>query len=77
MVFTRLLVELDPLTGPVPVRPSGLADAVEAIGACASAARRRLGAPVGGSVDGVSPWQVAAAVSEGRLLSFGVAAGSW
>jgi hypothetical protein len=63
-MFTGLLVRLDPLTGPLPVHPSVLADAVEAIGACVAAARRRLG-PVGA----VSPWELAAAVTDGRLLA--------
>jgi len=45
-----------------------VADAVEAIGACAAAARRRLG-PVGA----VSPWQLSAAVTGGRLLAPAVA----
>jgi hypothetical protein len=64
-LFTALLVQLDPLTGPLPVHPGGVvADAVEAVGACAAAARRRLG-PVGA----VSPWQLAAAVTGGRLLA--------
>ena len=68
-LFTALLVQLDPLTGPLPVRPGVVADAVEAIGACAAAARRRLG-PVGA----VSPWQLSAAVTGGRLLAPALAA---
>ncbi|HUZ84656.1 MAG TPA: hypothetical protein VMU66_08175, partial [Gaiellales bacterium] len=63
-MFTALLVQLDPLTGPLPAHPGVMADAVEAIGACAAAARRRLG-PVGA----VSAWQLAAAVTSGRLLA--------
>ncbi len=63
-VFTTLLVQLDPLTGPMPSHCSAFADAVEAIGACAAAARRRLG-----MVGAVSPWQHAAAVTHGRLLA--------
>jgi len=63
-MFTGLLVQLDPLTGPLPVRPGVVADAVEVVGACAAAAGRRLG-PVGA----VSPWQLAAAVTDGRLLA--------
>lgn len=63
-VFTALLVQLDPLTGALPVHPSVLADAVEAVGACAGAARRRLGV-----LGSVSPWQLAAAVTGGRLLA--------
>jgi hypothetical protein len=65
-VFTGLLVQLDPLTGPLPVHPNVVADAVEAVGVCAGAARRRLGA-----VGAVSPWQLAAAVTGGRLLAPG------
>ena len=63
-LFTALLVQLDPLAGPLPSRPSGFADAVEALGECAGAARRRLGV-----LGAVSPWQVAAAVTGGRLLA--------
>jgi hypothetical protein len=62
-VFIGLLVQLDPLTGPLPVHPSVVADAVEVVGACAVAARRRLGV-----LGAVSPWQVAAAVTGGFLL---------
>jgi hypothetical protein len=62
-VFTALLVQLDPLTGPLPARPGVFADAVEVVGVCAAAARRRLGV-----VGAVSPWQLAAAVMNGRLL---------
>lgn len=62
--MTALLAELDPLTGPVPVHESRFADAVEAVGAAAAAARRRLGV-----VGAVSPWQAAAAISGGRLLA--------
>lgn len=65
--LTGLLVQLDPLTGPLPVHPSVVADAVEAVGACAAAARRRLGV-----VGAVSPWQLAAAVTRGRLLAAGL-----
>jgi hypothetical protein len=46
------------------VHGSVFADAVEAIGAAAAAARRRLG-----SVGAVSAWQLVSAVSGGRLLS--------
>jgi hypothetical protein len=66
-IFTALLVTLDPLTGPLPVHPTLLADAVEAVGACAAAARRRLGV-----VGAVSPWQLASAVTDGRLLAAGL-----
>jgi hypothetical protein len=65
-VFTGLLVQLDPLTGPLPAHPGVLADAVEVVGVCAAAARRRLGV-----VGAVSPWQLAAAVTDGRLLAPG------
>jgi hypothetical protein len=62
--FTVLLVRLDPLTGPLPPRRSPFADAVEVLGACAAAARRRLGV-----VGAVSPWRLASAVTSGRLLA--------
>jgi hypothetical protein len=68
VVFMALLVALDPLTGPLPVYPSVVADAVETVGACAAAARRRLGV-----IGAVSPWQLAAAVTGGRLLVAGLA----
>jgi len=64
VVFTGLLVELDPLSGPMPVHGSVFADAVEAIGASAAAARRRLGV-----VGAVSAWQLSSTVSGGRLLA--------
>ncbi|HYN71845.1 MAG TPA: hypothetical protein VES60_05030 [Nakamurella sp.] len=67
-VLTWLLVQLDPLTGPLPVRSSVVGDAVEVVGACAAAARRRLGV-----IGAVSPWQLAAAVTGGRLLAPGLA----
>ena len=70
-MFTALLVQLDPMTGPLPAHPSRFADAVEVIGACAAAARRRLGV-----VGAVSPWQLAAAVTDGRLLAAGAAGAS-
>ncbi len=63
-LFTGLLHELDPLAEPAPVTGTGFADAVEAIGAVSAAARRRLGV-----VGAVSPWQLASAVSGGRLLA--------
>lgn len=66
-MFTSLLVQLDPLTGPLPTHPGMVADAVEAVGACAAAARRRLGV-----LGAVSPWQLAAAVTDGRLLAPGL-----
>lgn len=61
---TALLVELDPLTAGLEPAGSVFADAVEAIGACAAAARRRLGV-----VGAVTPWQQASAISGGRLLA--------
>jgi hypothetical protein len=64
VMFTALLVELDPLLGPVPVHGSPFAGAVEVIGTAASAARRRLGV-----VGAVSAWQLAASVTGGRLLA--------
>ncbi len=63
-VFTTLLVQLDPLSGPLPAHGDLFADAVEVIGACAAAARRRLGV-----IGAVSPWQAASAVTSGRLLA--------
>ena len=59
-----LLVQLDPLSGPLPSYPTAVADAVEAVGACAAAARRRLGV-----VGAVSAWQLASAVTNGGLLA--------
>ncbi|HEY5847811.1 MAG TPA: hypothetical protein VIT42_13580 [Microlunatus sp.] len=66
-VCASLVVQLDPLHGPL--RPAGttFADAIEAIGVVAVAARRRLGV-----VGAVSPWQLASAVTEGRLLAAGL-----
>ena len=64
LLFTTLLVTLDPLSGPLPAHRSAFADAGEAVGVCSAAARRRLG-PVGA----VSPWQLAVAVTGGRLLA--------
>lgn len=63
-MFTALLSELDPLTGPRPPAGSVFADAVEVIGACVAAARRRLGV-----MGAVSPWQLVAAGTAGRLLA--------
>lgn len=71
VMFTALLVELDPLSGPLPVHGSVFADGVEVIGACAAAARRRLGV-----IGTVSAWQLASAVSAGRLLAPGGSAES-
>lgn len=66
---TVLLAAFDPLAGPTPARSCPFADAVEAVGACAAAARRRLG-PVGA----VSPWQTAAGITDGLLLAVALAA---
>lgn len=63
-VFTRLLAELDPLTGPIPGAGSMFGDAVEVIGAAVAAARRRLGV-----LGAVSAWQQVSAVTGGRLLA--------
>lgn len=63
-VCMALLVGLDPLAGPLPAHPTVFADAVEAVGACAAAARRRLGV-----LGAVSPWQAASALTHGRLLA--------
>lgn len=63
-ICTGLLVELDPLAGPPGPAGSAFADAVEAIGAVAAAARRRLGV-----IGAVTAWQLAAAISGGRLLA--------
>jgi hypothetical protein len=65
--FTALLVQLDPLIGLLPSHPSVFADAVEVVGGCAAAARRRLGV-----LGAVSPWQLASAVTTGLLLAPGV-----
>lgn len=63
--FTRLVHELEP--DPAPAAPAGspLADAVGAVGAGAAAVRRRFGV----AVVVVSAWQVAAALTHGRLLA--------
>jgi hypothetical protein len=66
VVCTALLAEFDRLIGPIRPRGSRFADAVEAVGACAAAARRRLGV-----IGAVSPWQLASAVTGGRLLAPG------
>jgi hypothetical protein len=66
-VFTALLVQLDPLSARLPSHPSVFADAVEAVGACVAAGRRRLGV-----LGAVSPWQLASAVTTGFLLAPGV-----
>ena len=61
---TGLLVELDRLAASLEPAGSLFADAVEVIGACAAAARRRLGV-----IGAVSAWQLASAVTGGRLLA--------
>ena len=61
---TDLLVRLDPLTAAAPSHPTRFADAVDAVGVCAAAARRRLGV-----VGAVSPWQLASALTSGLLLA--------
>jgi hypothetical protein len=67
-ILVGLLVELDPLHGPIHPVGSAFADAVEMVGAVMAAARRRLGV-----VGAVSPWQLASAVTDGRLLGSGLA----
>jgi hypothetical protein len=64
-VFTRLVHELE--ADPAPVAPAGsaFADAVAAVGAGSAAVRRRFGV----AVVVVSAWQVAAALTHGRLLT--------
>jgi Homeodomain-like domain len=63
--FTALLHELDPVSEPLAPAGTAFADAVSAVGAAAAASRRRFGAVM----VAWSPWQVAAAVSGGRLLA--------
>lgn len=68
--FTRLLCELDPdprMPGPA---GSELADAVAAVLAAAGAVARRWGGPA----LGLSPWELAAAVTSARLLAGGALA---
>jgi hypothetical protein len=67
--FTRLLCELD--ADPVMPGPAGsqLADAVSAVLAAAAAAARRWGA----AASGLSPWELACAVTSARLLARGMA----
>jgi hypothetical protein len=67
--FTVLLCALDP-DPPVPEPAGGAAaDAVAAVLAAAGAVGRRWP----GLVVGLSPWELAAAVTEGRLLCPGAA----
>lgn len=74
-VFTALLGEFDPLAGPSAPIGTGVGDAVDAIGRVGAAARRRLGATTA-VVGGWSPWQLASAVTAGRLLAPVGAAGA-
>jgi hypothetical protein len=63
--FTALLAALDPLAAMPDPTSSETGDAVAALLAAAVAARRRWGA----AVDGLSPWELAGAVTSGRLLA--------
>jgi hypothetical protein len=54
--------EFDPGHGPMAVRATPIAEAVDALGYAAAAAVRRLG------LVGVSPWSINTMVSRGRLL---------
>lgn len=63
--FTELLVGLDPVALLPEPAATALGDAVAAIVAAAVATVRRWG----GAVSGLSPWELAAAVTSGRLLS--------
>ena len=65
-ILAGLLIELDPLHGPIGPTRSVFADAVEVVGVVAAAARRRLGV-----VGAVSPWQLVSAITGGRLLAPG------
>jgi len=67
VAFTELLCALDP--DPPVLGPAGcpVADAVAAVLAAARAVVRRWGEPV----CGLSPWELAGAVSGGRLLQSG------
>lgn len=58
--FTVLLHALDPEAGPITVRGSVFADAVEVVGLAAGAAARRFGPG--------PPWQFVASASNGLLL---------
>lgn len=66
VVFTRLVVALDP--DPPPIEPSGgpVADAVRAIVAAATAVGSAF---AGRRVFTVSPWELASAVTSGSLLA--------
>lgn len=65
VVFTSLAVWVDPDSVPTVPGSSPLADAVVAVAAAASAVGRRWG----GRLLALSVWQVAAALTHGRLLS--------
>ena len=52
------------------------ADAVDVIGRVGAAARRRLGTDTAVVVGGWSPWQLASALTAGRLLAPAGAAGA-
>jgi hypothetical protein len=69
-VVMRVLLQIEPLAPPPVPRSLPLAGLVEVVGLLGSAVGRRFGP---GRV--VSPWQVAAAVTGGLLLSPGLA--SW
>jgi len=66
-VLTSVLAQLDPLHGTACPTGTTFADAVEAVGVVAAAARRRLGV-----VGAVSAWQLASALTGGRLLAPGL-----
>jgi hypothetical protein len=72
VAFTALLCALDP--DPLVPEPAAgpVGDAVGAVLAAAGAVVRRWGAPV----FGLSAWELAAAVTGGRLLAPGFAVGS-
>lgn len=59
--FTRLLLALDPLAGPLAPRACPLADALEALGRAAAAAVVRLSP--------LAAWEFAARATGGRLLA--------
>jgi hypothetical protein len=63
--FTALLVGLDPLAVLPTSAGSGLGDAVAVVVAAAVAVVGRWGA----AVSGLSPWELAAAVTSGQLLA--------
>jgi len=60
VVFTDLVVSLDPMSAPIRVHQSLVADVVEVIGLAAAAAARRFGRK--------PPWQFVSGVSGGLLL---------